>query len=555
MAWQDQANKHVTTPVVLVSIAFNSGTRYYSGDYVRTSTRCYKGKLLTLPQITGSIGDIKRTYERNKISLVFDDSDYEFRGLEDTETVSFKNRVITIWISFVEDAYATSLTLFTGNIYDWKRLDDLQFQFDCEENSHNMENEYPWNRVELTDYASADASAVGWVIPVPYGTISANGASNDGAFGHPSLALETGLLFVDTTQDAEKHLVGIQDAAITVDRVYKNGVLQTAVTHYNITSAVIGALTHTYISWVAGVRPAKEDFISCDITFGSLRPVAAIKHFLKTFCGYVDGDFNSTAYTTATTTEGNRSYDFSGALWQSKPLRQLIDEWCDAFELDIYWDKSGLLCFQYISGLVTSSAKKYDDVRHILGGFDSDPRVDQLMNKLKYGYNFHYSRTYFYNYATYENTESQTKYGASFVQFFGHYWTRTAAVAYDVASRKVIRFKDPITFDTLPMPLRTFSDNLGDFVRITHYAGRGAAGYSEKLFQIRRTQYDLDKFIDTMLLEDASNFAGNACQLGNSAVLPADWATATGAERDYCYLCNSATGQFSDGEPGKRLFD
>jgi len=81
MVWQDYADKHVNSPVILVSIAFNSGTRYYSNDYIRTATQGYKGNILSLPQISTSVGDIVRTYERGKITLLFNDSDYEFRTL------------------------------------------------------------------------------------------------------------------------------------------------------------------------------------------------------------------------------------------------------------------------------------------------------------------------------------------------------------------------------------------------------------------------------------------------------------------------------------------
>ena len=558
MTWASEAAKHVNTPVVFISVAFNSGTRYYSKDYVRTSTQNYKGNVINFPQIASSLGDIKRTYERNKIVIIFNDSDYEFRGLETTETVSFKNRTVTVSIAFKEDSYATPLTLFTGYIYDWRRLDNLEFEFDIEERSLNLENEYPDKRVEITDYANADGSAIGWTIPIPYGTISALGTSGDGAFGHPSLSSEgagTGMLFVDTTLNAEKHLVGRQSAAITVDRVYKNGVLQTLTTHYTIASAVVDGQTHTTINWAAGVNPTVSDLISCDITFGTRRPVEAIRHFLETFCGYIYAtDFNAASYTATTAVETSRSYTFDGALWEKMPLRSILDEWRDEFEFDIYWGKDGLLYFNYLSA-VLSTPTVYNGVKDILESFDSDPQVDMIINYLKYGYNFHYSKTYYYNYATYQNTASQTKYGAIFKDFKGFNWIRSAAMAHDIASRKIIRFKDPITFDQFRLPLKSFSEDLTDMLKITHFGGTGSSGYSDKYFQMRELSLDVDNFVNTVFLEDASAFAGKACILGDETVIDNSWATAVGYERDYCYLCDESTSRFSDGEPGKRLFD
>jgi len=556
MAWADIAARHTTSPVVLVSVGFSSGTRYYSQDYVRTATRCYKGNIVSLPEIRSSVGDIQRTYEKNLISIVFNDTDYEFRGLEETENPGLRNRTVTVAVSFTDDDYATSQTLYSGRIYDWRRLDGLRFQIDVEENSLNMSNEYPDKRVDLTDYANADSSAIGWVIPIPYGVISADGLSDDGAYGHPSLSPEGsgGLPLVDNRIDQEITLVGRQTAAITVDRVFVDGIQMTAGVDYNIGTQVIGGKTHTEIRWVAGVNPTNYNRISADITFGTRRPVEAIKHFLINFCGYVDGDFDSTAYTTATTTETNRGYGFAGALWQAEKLLTILDAWRDEFELDIFWDQAGKINFRYLTALF-AVPNKYDDAVGILGGFDSDPQVKELMNKLKYGYNFHYSRTYYYDYGTYEDTASQTKYGETFEQFRGFNWIRDAATAQDVASRKIIRFKDPITFDELTLPLKSFAENLAGMVSVTHAEGTGAAGYQDKYFQVRSVNFDINRFVNKMLLEDAKNFTGNAFILGDETLLPASWTAAAGAERNFGYLCDESTEGFSDGEPGKRMFD
>lgn len=586
MAWQDYADKHVNTPVVCVSIAFNSGTRYYSDEYIRHSSgggkystfkygsgpkygSCeglggYKGKILSFPEIKSSIGDIERTYERNKITIIFDDTDYEFRGLEQTESVSLKNRTVVIKIAFKEDDYASPLTVFTGYIYDWDRLDDLQFRIEVEERSLNMENRYPNKKVEKTDYANADDTAIGWTIPVPYGTIEhPDGAAGNGAFGHPSLSTEghgTGLPFVDTTVDAEKHIVGLQTAAITVTRVFKNGVLQTegGGNDYQITTSVVDGKTHTLISWEAANNPTADDLISCDVVFGSRTPVEAIRHFLENFCGYTYAtDFNATSYTTALSKESDRSYTFDGTLWEVKTLRTILDEWRDELELDIYWDKDGLLCFNYLTSALPASPNEYNDLNDILAGFESNPKVMEIINKMVYRYNFNFSKTYFHNNPTYEDTDSQTKYGAVYEKSGGQkfYWIRSATMALDLASRKIIRRKDPIVFDAFNFPLKTFSDDLTDILKITHFEGIGSSGYNDKYFQVRELLFDIDQFVNTALLEDASSFFGKSCILGDSSVLPAAWTGASGAQRDYCYLCDSGTGQFSDGEPGKRLFD
>jgi len=554
MAWIDEAGKYVSSPSVWVELDFTiAGTKKYSSDYIRpTSEAAFKGNLLSLSRIYQSIGDIKRSFELSNITIVFSDIDKEFRTLIETETI--KDIAVRIKASFTNANMTTNtLTLFTGWLYGWKFLDNMQFQIECEQKIKSIDNLYPDKRVLLTDYPNADPSAIDWVIPVPYGTISDLGLGGRGAFGYPSLDFEGkgGMLFVDTTLNTEKHLVGLQTAAITVDRVYLDDILKTVVTHYNITTQVIDGKTHTLISWVAGVNPTAQNRVSCDITFGTMRPVEGIRDFLINFCGYVAGDFNAASYAAAVTLETSRGYTLDGALWESqKNLRSILDDWRDEFELDYFHNKAGEVCFKYISAVFTTP-NKYTDVLSILkSGYQNDPKVYDLMNQLEYGYNFNYTRAYYHNKTTYGSPP-----GEAYKKFFGFRWVRSSSVAHDLAARKVLRFKGPIVFDTFQFPLKSFDEDLGDFLSITHFLGKGSSGYIDKYFQIRSMELDLDNFISTMILEDSSAFAGQACLLGDPTILPATWMLASSGERDYCYLCDPVTEQFSDGLPGKRLFD
>ena len=558
MSFATEVAKHINAPLVLVDVYFNSGTRYYSNTYVNV----YRGKVLNLPQIRASVGDVKRTYEKNRITIIFSDSDYEFRGLEDTETVGFRNIRVVMKVGFSDGSTLTTSTLFDGQIYDWKRLDNLQFEIDVEEKGKNLDNEYPEMRVELGDWANAHSTAVGCVVPILFGTISALGLSNDGAWGHPALTLQTGLPFVDTTVDAERHLVGMAGynkagGVIAVPRVYKNGVLQTSAVDYDINSATIWGTDLVWlIDWRAGARPTETDFISCDIQCGArYGAVQSIVNFLTQYCGYVIGDFNPTRYVVAQELDFIRGYYMDGAIWQRASLRSLLDMWREEFAIDVYWDKDGLICMDYLSATYATSSNHYKDYLDILSGNQSEPQVDELLNKLRYGYNYNYSKTYFYNYGTKEDAASQTKYAATFEKYSNMYFTRSAAQSYDFATRKIIRFKEPICFEKYRLPLKTYQDNLTDLIRITHFEGTGSAGYSNRLLQLREFNYDPNNFTNEALFEDIINYTGRACILGDDTVLAASWATADADDRQYCYLCDSGTGQFADGEPGKMLVD
>ena len=552
LGWRGKEMLRTTSPIVLMEVDWSSGTRRYAQTWVHLGKQ-WKGKILSLPNISSGVGDIKRTFQRGKITVLMDDTDYEFRSLVETEDPGFKNQQVRIYTALPEADYAMELQ-YTGLLYDWRFPDDLVFELSIEERSYNLENKYPDKTVGRSDYANAHDTCLGATIPVPYGTISASGLSNDGAFGWPALANSTGLAFIDTTTNSEKHLVGRQAAAITVDAVFIDGVEKTVTTHYTVSSSVVDGQTHTVINWVSGVNPTEANLVTADITFGSRGPVEAIYHFLTNFCGYAASDFNTSNYSAALTTEGDRGYTLSGALTEEKTLKTILDDWRDEFELDIYWNRSGEICWNYLSAIY-SDPTEYNDLLHFLDGFDRDPQVTKIINKLDYGYNFHYGKTYYYDQDTFQDTDSQTKHGGTFRDFKGFRWIRSSSEAVDIASRKIIRFKDPITFERYNLPLPAFPLELTSMIKATHFGGVGSSGHSDRLFQIRAERYNLNRFIKELHVEDADNFSGAACFLGDEGSEAANWGAASDADKEYFYACDRDTGEFSGGDAGKRLLD
>lgn len=557
MAWIDEAEKHTSRPVALVEIVFTTaGTKKYSIDYIRPiGSVAYKGNILRLPMIYNSVGDLMRAFEFSKIAIEFSDTDYEFRTLVEAEGI--KNRQATIKIAFPNRSLATeALTVFVGNIYDWDPKAGLKFVINCEQKSKNMGNEYPDKVVERGDYANAHADALGKVIPIIWGTISQAG----GAF--PTL-------FVDTTGNAEKYLVGLQHTGtdITVSAVYVDGDEQTLGFgfDYQIVRENIDGRRHTRIHFydTADPQPTKDTVVTCDLVYGARYVCEAIKYFMINFCGYVDGDFNDVSYQAAHIIEQNRGFIFNGAFTEKQTLSTILNTIKDEFELDIWWEpKDGLIHFNYLSSSIDlSTLTHYKDTFDILKGYRPGMQVEKIFNYLRYGYNYNYAHDYFYNYDHYENTDSQTKHGGIYTEFFGFRFVRNSTIAYDLASRKMLRRRDPVVFDTFPLPLKSFEDDLAEVVKITHFEGTGTAGYVERLFQIRKTNYDIDKFVNSMIAEDVDAFFGLACILGDGIApdeIPATWALASGWQRNYCYMCEGVgvgAGKFGDGEPGKELRD
>ena len=557
MAWIDEANKHVNEPGAVFELDL-SPTRQYSIDIIRpTNAAPIKGNVLKLPNVSNSIGGILRTLEFSKITVELDDTDNEFRTLIGPGGDGLKNKVARIKVPFINISYAThAKTIFIGKVYSATQLPNMRFRIVCEQNSKNLTNRYPEKTVELTDYPNVPAGISGTLILEPYGEITDFGGAGKGPWG---------TIMVDDTVGAEIHLVGRQTAAITVDRVYLDildgnpPTLQTegAGNDYQIATQVIDGHTHTEIRWeaTAAVSPTILDVVTCDISFGTREVCEAWKHYLESFCGYVNADFDAVSYATAHAKGVSRNYIAKGAFKDQKELVSLRDDLCREFEVDIWWEPTdGLVHFNYFSSWVAPTVHYYD-YKDILEGYAPNNDSTNIVNYQRVGYNYDFSSRVYRNYTTKQNAASIAKYGATFRgDFKGFYFVRDASVAGDLAARVVLLRKDPIALDEFPLPIKGMNVDLAGVIQITHFEGKGASGYEGSTFQVRKTVYDLDNFIARLQLLDYSNFIGGAFILGPATLLKFTLES-TANKVKYGFVCDPVTEQYSDGSEAKRLYD
>ena len=550
MAWIDEANKHVNEPGVVFELDL-SPTRQYSIDIIRpTNAAPTKGNILKLPQVSNSIGGILRTLEFSKITIELDDTNYEFRTLIGPGGDGLKNKVARIKIPFINISYATyAKTIFIGKVYSVTPLPNLRFRIVCEQNSKNITNRYPEKTVELTDYPNVPAGVAGTLILEPYGEITDFGGAGKGPWA---------TIMVDDTVGAEIHLVGRQTAAITVTRVYLNDVLQVegAGNDYTISTQVIDTHTHTEIQWLAtGPNPTIFDDVSCDISFGTREVCEAWKHYLESFCGYTNADFDAVSYAAANAIGVSRNYIMKGAFKDQKELVSLRDDLCREFEVDIWWEpKDGLVHFNYFSSFVVPTVHYYD-YKDILEGYVPNNDATSIVNYQRVGYNYDFSSQVYRNYTTKQSAASIAKYGATFRgDFKGFHFVRDSSVANDLAARVILLRKDPIALDEFPLPIKGKNIDLAGVVQITHFDGKGSAGYEGTTFQVRKTIYDLDNFIARLHLLDYSNFIGGAFILGPPTLLRFTLES-TANKVKYGFVCDPVTEQYSDGSEAKRLYD
>jgi hypothetical protein len=270
--------------------------------------------------------------------------------------------------------------------------------------------------------------------------------------------------------------------------------------------------------------------------------------------GYSPFDLTNLAAIAAITSA--RGWESSGAIWENVSLRQFINDWRDDWGADIYFDTAGKIIIHLDAAYSATSPNHYKDSLDIIGAYASKPTADtHIVNYLRGGYNYHYSKNYFRNYRTDQDTYSQTKYNAKYQRYKSFNQIRDSTTAIDVIARRLMRFADPPVFEKFTLPLKSFSDALTDEIRITDFRGTGTAGYDGSDFVLRSQNFDLDNYTNDILAEYVDPLAGNGFILGDGTILPAAWTGATLAQKRYGYLCDGTADTFSDGMPGKKLAD
>jgi hypothetical protein len=391
-------------------------------------------------------------------------------------------------------------------------MPDLQFKIVVEQTTKNFKNEFPVKCVEIGDYLYCGGSE-GALIPIPFGEISnwefnSEGIVVPGAW--PTFCVNSKELSQNTD-----FLVGIQSAAITVDRVYATHITGGVTMildpqYYTIVSNEIDGFIHTIIR-IDIVNYDMVEIISCDIRYipdaENPGPVNQIIPFLIGFGGHVEEDFDMDSVDAATLQENIRGYKLSGGIMEPTSIQALLDTWRNEYELDTYWDKAGLIHFRYTGGTIdVENARWVDGPTQVLSRVSSLPDLDNLWNKVVCTYKYDYNKKMFRGAVYDEDEASQTKYGGTFQLVKEFFWVRDADPMADIASRILTRFKDPLSLVNLTMPLPYYSLELAEIFFLTHEDGEGFSGYDETPMQVRSFNMNPDNFTVDIVAEDVTRY-------------------------------------------------
>lgn len=194
-------------------------------------------------------------------------------------------------------------------------------------------------------------------------------------------------------------------------------------------------------------------------------------------------------------------------------------------------------------------------IRDILKGtFHVDPLIAEFFNRIPYQYWFRVQTNEWKETTSVKDATSITKTKETRSSQMRSLWfVYDSAIAADIAQRFLLRSKEVPRRAVWQMGMAGLNFELGNVILLTHVDGIGANGYVATPMRVFRQDYDPQQYVVSIEAYDVGQFFSDAFILGNEAVLPASWLTATAAQRKYGFLADEATSLFSDGARGKRL--
>lgn len=210
-------------------------------------------------------------------------------------------------------------------------------------------------------------------------------------------------------------------------------------------------------------------------------------------------------------------------------LRDFIAQACRSGDFDIGINRHGQVMVTMLDRTSTaSSAPVFTDQSDILkDSFSIDPHTDGIENSVRYAYR----RNYLPALHQLSGTEGsrlprepfdgtwlsglQTLNDATSIAAIGE--TRSSKLleldlvrheetADDVAAQRLALRKDPRAEATFKVTVnRGLAVELGDIVKVTHFQGLSATGWTNRRLQVRRHQVDLDRLTVTLTARDVDN--------------------------------------------------
>lgn len=260
--------------------------------------------------------------------------------------------------------------------------------------------------------------------------------------------------------------------------------------------------------------------------------VSQVQHFIqhKVLANYRTGNYgavptfpssstpkvNITSFNTARDTINARvggGYVHAFYIGDQKATREHLADICVGSDLRPGINHHGqVLVVTLNDGASTSGLTTFTYTSHIEAStFDIDPRIDAIVNVVEVtcGREAATGR-HPWPATTLRNEASVTQHGERIGSPLALNTTLIHAYAMDIAARKLQRMSQPLALVRFKVDLRGLALALGQLIRVTHFAGIGSTGWTDRVLMVTKISTDPneDGFLCTIEAEDVHDMVG-----------------------------------------------
>lgn len=242
----------------------------------------------------------------------------------------------------------------------------------------------------------------------------------------------------------------------------------------------------------------------------------------------------------------------------NKGVQEPLREWMARFNLSANVDSGFNRNSQFFIAMLddrftgTATALRFTQLQDVLkGSFSETPQRDKHFNIHPYVYRRRWREdTWEVENVDKRDQTSIDGYRAELTAEETALWfVRDSITADDVMQRRLLLAKDPPSLVVFETALTGFNTELGDVIFVTHNDAVVATPF---VCQIRRHALDPNTFKIRMECLSVQRIFETAFIFGDDT-WGVTWTTASATQKQYGFLCDETTGQFSDGAPGDRL--
>jgi len=298
-------------------------------------------------------------------------------------------------------------------------------------------------------------------------------------------------------------------------------------------------------------------------------PVDFLEIVLSRFVELPDSLLDNDSFVTAKVFTVRNSYQVAGAVTQDVEWTTFIEEYCYNFRMDVWLKNNGKIACGFFETTVNDpDARHITDIVDILdGSYKYSTEFTSIINKIRYEFKRDYV-TDTYLLSSFEDDQSSIQRTKQVYEWpegtLQLNWIRDIVTAQRVVAATINLFSEanPIVTMEIPFTGQFEPVDLTDKLNITtaqgpfYDAATNIRGYTNRLHRVIEVAVDINDYKMDIKLQDMFRLSYNCFFLGDDTwdTDELDWLTASEEnQQTYGYLCDETSGQFSNGDPGKRL--